>query len=389
MIGKIPKAGRGFKGIVSYLLTGARKPERQDGKAPSLQNATELQANARTDERANAKLNRILWTETNNLVTTDPTKAVRVMRATANRSRRCKNPVYHFVISWTPDETPSTDVMRAIVRDTCADMGLEDHQRIAIAHDDTRHKHVHVVVNRIHHETGKAWNRAQDWVRLEQSLARQAKARSLRYVPGRHNAPDDFKDQPKRSKDAELQRARRNGLPSPPMQWTASRLAAERKRIAKLFDTASSWEHLHHTLAETGLSLRQKGQGHVLHDRSGEVKLSSISKSARIALLAKRFGAPYEPPRHSPLRDLAHSRKDSSPDNVQKPAPYDVKPSPPDAYSRHPQQKPGNTAPSPPSTVDQRLSVNKHMRVETPAQHDGTSPPPHKRKQRKRRGPKL
>lgn len=377
MIGKIPKAGRGFKGIISYLLNGARETKRQNDKQPALQDATDLQT--KTDERPNATRNRVLWTETHNLITTDPKKAVRVMRATANRSRRCKSPVYHFVISWTPEEVLTTDLMRSIVKQTCKDMGLEDHQRIIIAHDDTLHRHVHVVVNRVHHDTGKAWNRAQDWVRLERSLAYQAKAHGLRYVPGRHNAPEIFKDQPKRTKDAEFQRARRKKLPAPTPQWSTDRLVAERKRVALLFDTAQSWGHLHDGLSAIGLSLRQKAQGYVLHDGSSEVKLSSISKTARIHLLTKRFGTAYQ----------SHSRKNSSPVAVQKPAAPYVKPTHADANSTHPQLKQPSSVKASSSAVDQGLSVIKHTKVSHSQEHDGTSPKPRRHIRRKRRGPKL
>jgi hypothetical protein len=385
MIGKIPKAGRGFKGVVSYLMHGDRSSERRNAMQPDLADDSERQTNARRNERANAKKNRVLWTETHNLITTDPEKAVRVMRATATQSRRCKAPVYHFVISWTPEEEPSTELMRAVVADTCRDMGLDDHQRITVAHDDTRHKHVHVVVNRVHHETGKAWNRAQDWVRLEQSLARQAKARGLRYVPGRHNAPEDFHQQPKRAKDAELQRARRKQLPAPARRWNRARLAAERKRLAHLFDAAESWNSLHAALADRGLSLKEKGQGHVLSDGATEVKLSSVSKTARIALLERRFQAKYQ--------RTAVNRLPNSPARrsaiEQNPTASDVKPAPHKPYSRHPQQKRRQTIPAPPSTLDQPQVVTEHKGIDTTPTHSNARPALKKRKRRTRKGPKL
>lgn len=380
MIGKIPKAGRGFKGVVSYLMHGARQPERQHAAQPGRQHDGERQTNARTPERANAKPNRVLWADTHNLLTRDPHKAVRIMRATANKSRRCKAPVYHFVISWTPEEAVSPEAMRAIVEDTCRDMGLADHQRIAIAHDDTRHKHVHVVVNRIHHETGTAWNRAQDWVRLEQSLARQAKARGLRYVPGRHNAPDDFRDKPKRTKDAELQRARRKGIKQPATQWNSQRLAAERARLARIFDTAQDWRGLHHELARIGLRLKGKGQGHVISDGNSEVKLSRISKTARIALLERRFQERYRNPQENPAPA-------PRPTIEQKPSPIAAKPRKPDAAPTHPQVKSPNTPPQTRLTVDPL--PNTGNLIVSPVTQRISNAHPRKRNARTRKGPKL
>ncbi|CFX05554.1 Relaxase/mobilization nuclease family protein [Candidatus Filomicrobium marinum] len=277
MIGKIPKAGRGFKGITSYLLNGPRTPEPENG---------------RTDERAFAKKDRVLWVDTHNLITRDPKQAMRIMRATANKSRRCKSPVYHFVISWTPEENPSEDLKRRIVADTCADLGLADHQRIVIAHDDTRHAHVHVVINRVHPDTTKAWNRQQDWVRLETSLARQAKAHGLLFVPGRHNSKE-LSQQPRDARDPEYQLTRRKRQPSPPKKWSLKTIAAERRRIIALFTVARSWDELGSALAANGLRLEGKGQGHVIRDANGEVKLSQFSKDIRVAKLEQKFNAPW------------------------------------------------------------------------------------------------
>lgn len=377
MIGKIPKAGRGFKGIVSYLLNGPRREERQDA-------IEDERPNDRTGERPNATRNRVLWTDTRNLITADPQKALTIMRATANRSARCKAPVYHFVISWTPDEEPDDDTMRRIVDTTCEDMEMQDLQRIAIAHDDTRHRHVHVVVNRIHPETGKAWNRRQDWVRLEQSLARQAKVLGLRYVPGRHSAPEAFKNKPRKAPDREYQMARRKRLPTPPMKWGPNRFAAERPALARIFDTASSWEDLHASLDDMGLRLEEKAQGHVLRDVDSEIKLSLISKTARIKALELRFGKLFVP---NPSPDLRSStrRKQKTPyvpDPIS-PSP-DLKPIHRGTYSTSPQEIPTNPARHNVSKVDQTQRVREHK----PNTDDNTpsdTPSSEKRKRRKNR----
>lgn len=386
MIGKIPKAGRGFKGLVSYLMHGAREPKRQHATQPDLQNDTGQQTNARTGERTNATNNRVVWTETHNLITSDPMQAVRIMRATANRSRRCKSPVYHFVISWTPEETPSPDIMRAIVADTCKDLQLDDYQRLAIAHDDTHHKHVHVVVNRINPDTGKAWNRAQDWVRLEQSLARQAKARGLRYVPGRHNAPADGIHHNKRAKDTELRRSLRKGLPLPLKQWSNERLAAEKKQLADVFDNAGNWTHLHDALAKRGLSIKQKGQGHVLFDGHSEVKLSKISRTARITLLEKRFNEAFLP--HTDVQIHKHAHTRSLPPNQR--IATDAKPTAPDVKTGHPQLKSPTPPFGPPSEIDQPTHDRQHtVSLVTPRISNAPQPLKPKPKRHRRRGPKL
>ena len=130
---------------------------------------------------------RVAFIAARNLLTDNPRAAAQLMRATAAQSVRCKAPVYHFLVSWHHNEAPSLEAMRAVADATCADLGLEEHQRLYVGHDDTEHRHVHVVVNRVHPETGKAWNRRQDYVRIERSLAHQSEAMGLAIVPGRHN----------------------------------------------------------------------------------------------------------------------------------------------------------------------------------------------------------
>ena len=159
MIGKVASAGRDFKGVVAYLLDGKR------GTAP--------------------KGGRVAWVEARNLLVDDPRLNARVMQATARRSVRCKAPVYHFLVSWHRLDAPTNEMMRAVADTTCEDIGLGEHQRVLVAHEDTAHRHVHIVVNRVHPESGKAWNRRQDFVRIEQSLRRQSEALGLPIVPGR------------------------------------------------------------------------------------------------------------------------------------------------------------------------------------------------------------
>jgi len=134
---------------------------------------------------------RVAFVTARNLLTDDPHAAAQLMRATAALSLRCKAPAYHFLVSWHRHEAPSAEAMRAVADATCADLGLEEHQRLYVAHDDTEHRHVHVVVNRVHPDTGRAWNRRQDFVRIERSLANQSEAMALAVVPGRHNGSDN------------------------------------------------------------------------------------------------------------------------------------------------------------------------------------------------------
>ncbi|MDX2264113.1 MAG: relaxase/mobilization nuclease domain-containing protein [Hyphomicrobiales bacterium] len=262
MIGKVPDQGRSFRGVVAYLLHGKKGEPAPD---------------------------RVAFAATRNLMVEDPEKAARLMRATAAKSARVKTPVYHYVVSWRRDEAPSDEVMRQVADVTCADLGLAKHQTLYVGHRDTEHAHVHVVVNRVHPETGKAWRNAHDYRRIETSLRRQAEAMGLDYVPGRHNDPERFYGQNRKPAAKEQQRAKRLGKPAQ-ARWSREKIAAARPALRDAFTDAQSWAELARRLAGPGLTLAAKGQGMVIADAGGAMKLSDLGREVRLKDLETRFG---------------------------------------------------------------------------------------------------
>jgi len=266
LIGKVPRGGRGFRGLVNYLLHGDR---RRAGTA------------------------RVAWTATRNLLVDDPDQAPLLMHITARKSVRVTKPVYHFVISWHPQERPTPELMRAIADATCVDLALDDYQRLYIAHHDTLHPHVHVVVNRVHPETGIAWQTSHDYRRIEQSLARQALVMGKEPVPGRHNGLITASAASRRQRDADYQQARRTN-PKSPSRGRMSREEIVRLRLAlgPVFSSARGWSDLAAALAAHDLALVRKGQGLVLANphTHAEMKLSDLGRNIRFAELEQRFG---------------------------------------------------------------------------------------------------
>lgn len=142
----VTKLGRSFKGAFAYYLHDKRGP---DGEGI-------------TSER-------VAWTETINLSSADVRDAARIMAGTAIASatlkkaagvkasgRKLERPVYAYSLSWHPDERPTREEQMEAARATLALQGLEEHQAVILAHSDTHHAHVHIVVNRVHPTTGVA-----------------------------------------------------------------------------------------------------------------------------------------------------------------------------------------------------------------------------------------
>lgn len=269
MIGKIPRPGKGFRGSFNYLMHG----KRDDARDPD----------------------RLAWMETRNLFVQDMDKIPGMMRATAAQSKKCQKPVYHMIISWRPDEAPSDLAMREVADRALIDMGLNEHQAVLAAHRDTDHRHLHILVNRVHPETGKAWHTGKDWARFERSIAQQALEQGMLKVDGRHNTPEQMKRERKRARDSEYQLNKRLEREVPKDRWSVEEIKSRRLQLQPIFEQARSWDQLSRLLGAEGLTLSAKGHGLVIDDGMGFMKLSDLNKEVRLAgleaLYCERFSA--------------------------------------------------------------------------------------------------
>ena len=149
MVPRTSRTGRGFKGAWAYYAHDKRTPE-QKAQAEVV----------RTRERVG-----FIHTENLGGIENDRA-AIGLMIDTARQSYRCEKPVYAFSLSWHPEETPSQQQMIFAGRDALKVLGMQEHQAVMISHTDTAHPHVHVIVNRVHPETGKAINVYKDYEKL-------------------------------------------------------------------------------------------------------------------------------------------------------------------------------------------------------------------------------
>src|SRR5262249_55031544 len=122
---------------------------------------------------------RVAFTHTENLPTRDAEKAIRFMAYTAMREAELKAraggsgrgsklelPVYSYSLSWAPGEDPSQEEMIEAAKATLRELGLAGHEALFIAHNDEPHPHIHLVVNRVHPETGIAAKLSKDRLKL-------------------------------------------------------------------------------------------------------------------------------------------------------------------------------------------------------------------------------
>jgi hypothetical protein len=157
MVPAVTEGGRSFKGAALYYL----HDKRQEG------------------ERERLSSDRVAWAETLNLSTDDPERGWRIMADTAmsqadlkmaagerTTGRKLTKPVYAYSLAWHPDEKVTREEQMEAARESLKVQGLDGYQAIILAHNDEPHAHVHIVVNRVHPENGKAATLSNNTLKL-------------------------------------------------------------------------------------------------------------------------------------------------------------------------------------------------------------------------------
>jgi hypothetical protein len=230
---------------------------------------------------------RVLWTSARNLATDDPERAAPRMRATAERSTRTEKPVWHLTLSAEPGAELNREKWERMADRLLGQLGLEEHQVLIVAHGDTRHPHIHLMVNRVHPDPARAWSTSHDYRRIEKVLRQLERDFGLRQVPG-HHSRGDRTAAPDRSASrtpGETRHLRRTGEAS----WSDR----TREALRAEFREASSWADLRDRLQQRGYRLESRGPGIVVTDGERSIKASRIARSASAHQLAARFGQSY------------------------------------------------------------------------------------------------
>ena len=157
MVVKMSAPGRSFGGVADYCLHDPRMP----GEAHHPESAE-----------------RVEWTETRNLATSEGERAGRIMAATAEAAtdlkhlaggaatgRKLEKPVCHYSLNWAKDEKPDRKEMLRAAAESLKALGMERNQALIVSHRDGQ-PHVHVIANRVDPESGKAAGLSRSKLRL-------------------------------------------------------------------------------------------------------------------------------------------------------------------------------------------------------------------------------
>jgi Relaxase/Mobilisation nuclease domain/Large polyvalent protein-associated domain 7 len=192
------------------------------------------------------------------------------MEGIAFLNPRCKDALCHYELSWPPGERPTRPQWRDCASHTLKALGYRDHQFMIVAHDDKKHFHIHIMVNKVHPETFKAHTPYQNWLTLDAAV---------RFLEAKHGwthtaGPTRWDEQSKQA--VPTSRSERNALRTARQQPTGAAAKYEhyhdeeslqtyvRREVAPHIRTLLtrqnvSWEALHTLLAKYHLHI-EKGE---------------------------------------------------------------------------------------------------------------------------------
>lgn len=194
MVPKLFKSGKSFKGLVRYLST--------DAKANSSERVAWTHTLNLAYDHVPSALDEMIWTARS---------ADWLKRQAGGRTggSPLKDPVRHYSLNWHRSERPTREHMIQTVEDFMKFMKWEDHQAIIFHHTDKQHPHVHVVVNAVHPETGRALDSRFDRSRAQRWALAYEKENTLfceqRLVPEEQRVPAPTREAWEKMKQAERQ----------------------------------------------------------------------------------------------------------------------------------------------------------------------------------------
>ena len=233
---------------------------------------------------------RVAYIGLQNLISTE--SAALEMDAVAMNNKRCKDPVFHAILSWREMEIPTNPQVNEAVKIALSELGLQDCQAFWTVHNDTENRHIHIVVNRIHPQTYRAVQPANNWTHK----AIQRASRRIEIVQGWEIEQSGVY---RVTADGELVQKEKDSTPKlskSALDMEAHTATQSAQRIgqeiaAPIIRSAKSWKELHEELAKEGITLEKKGSGAILIIGDTVIKASMAGRDISLSKLIERLGA--------------------------------------------------------------------------------------------------
>ena len=222
-----------------------------------------------------------------------PEKAYLEMEGLSYENTRCKNPAFHFILSWRAEESPTNEQVDEAVNIALGELDLQDCQALWALQSDTDNLHVHVAVNRILPESFRAIKPAGGWTK--KALERAARKIEITQgwdveQSGRYSVNVSGQIVERKESDRPKGEISQTARDAEAHTRTESLERQAKREVSKILETAGSWREVHEQLGAKGYSLEKRGNGAVLKCGDRSVKLSHVSRSSSLTKLEQRLG---------------------------------------------------------------------------------------------------
>ncbi len=244
-----------------------------------------------------------------------PEKAYLEMEGLSYENVRCKNPAFHFILSWRAEESPTNEQVDEAVNIALSELDLQECQALWALQSDTDNLHVHVAVNRISPESYRAIKPAGGWTK--KALERAARKIEITQgweveQSGRYAVNASGQIVEKQEAERTLPEVSQTARDTEAHTGSESLERQAKREVAKILGTAGSWSELHERLGAKGYELERRGNGAILKCGNRNVKLSCVSRSSSFSKLSQRLGEYQERPANVRVQSLAKASDNRS-----------------------------------------------------------------------------
>lgn len=223
------------------------------------------------------------------------------MNMVAAQNRHCKDPVYHFILSWQEGEEPTPAQVFDSARHCLAKLGMAQHQFVTAIHRDTDNLHCHIAVNRVSPETYRATNLWNDADTLQQCCRVLEKRYGFREDNGSWVWADDYtlRRASWRFRNAPQGAAKQEIFSDKESLYHYAVRQTRTPLTDAIQNKTASWHYFHLLMHANGLGLREQSGGLVIYDLARPdtlmVKASDVHPTLTKSRLEPYFG-PFEGP---------------------------------------------------------------------------------------------
>lgn len=228
-----------------------------------------------TDEQE--KDERVGYVSVTNCQSDRPDAAVlEILNTQGMNTRAESDKTFHLVVSFPAGEQPANGILKEIESKLCAGLGYGEHQRVSVVHHDTDNLHIHIAINKIH----PTRYTILDPYYSHKVLGQLCEKLEQEYGLTRVNHKSNKVGSENRAFDMEHHAG------------VESLLGWIKRECLDQMQAASSWVELHRVMQESGLELRERGNGLVITSQDGlMVKASSVARDLSKGKLEVKFGA--------------------------------------------------------------------------------------------------